>query len=135
MQDKNKAIATLDVRIIGAQAEQRRRLERRVHRITRLYPDLRRVPLEVREDLAIEASKNALRSWPAYVLGLLMAVAIVAPFYAPARTISGLNAFELFVAALILTAIPGVAFYLRIRAHVKRTVESRYANSNALPGA
>jgi len=135
MQDKNLALASLDVRIIGAQAEQRRRLERRVSRITRLYPDLRMVPLEAREDLAMEASKSALRSWPAYALGLLVVAGFVAPFYAPVRTISGLNAFELAVAIMVLVAIPGVALYLRIRTNVKRAVESRYRNGNVLPGA
>jgi len=126
MQDKNQALASLEVRIIGAQAEQRSRLERRVHRITRLYPDLRRAPLEAREDIAADAGKNALRSWPAYALGLLLLGAMIAPFYAPARAISGLNASELAIAVLILTAIPGIALYLRIRAHVKGVVESRY---------
>lgn len=60
---------------------------------------------------------------------------MLAPFYAPARTISGLNAFELFVAILMVTGIPGVAFHLRIRSHIKRTVESRYPAGNDLSGA
>lgn len=66
---------------------------------------------------------------------MLAVVAMLAPFYAPARTISGLNAFELFVAILMVTGIPGVAFHLRIRSHIKRTVESRYPAGNDLSGA
>jgi hypothetical protein len=128
--DKKQALATMDVHIIRAEAEHRRRLERRTSRFTTLYPSLRRAPVEAREDLLDEAGRSALRSWPTYALGLVTVAALIVPFYAPVRAISHLKATELASAMLILVSILGITLYLRIRSHLKHLVAVRYENTH-----
>jgi hypothetical protein len=133
--DKKQALATMDVHIIRAEAEQRVRMERRTSRFTRLYPSLRWAPLNAREDLVGEASKSALRSWMSYAIGIVFVAAAIVPFYAPARDATGLKAFELASAFLIPMSLLGIGFYLRIRFHIRDVVATRYKNDRAGHGA
>jgi hypothetical protein len=121
----------MDVRIIRAEAERQRRLERRAGRVTTLYPSLRWVPLDAREDLLSEARRSALRSWLCYALGFAIVAAVIVPFYAPARYITGLKAFELASAILTPISLLGIAMYLRIRRHLKDAVATRYKSDQA----
>jgi hypothetical protein len=124
--DKKQVLAAMDVHIIRAEAEQRRRLERRTSRLTRFYPSLRWAPLEAREDLLAEARRSALRSWPAYALGLILMGAIAGPMLIPDRTIGTGTAFQLAAGILVLVSIPAISLYLRIRSYIDRAVSIRY---------
>ena len=125
MLNKDQALAVMDARIIAAETEKRRRLERRTRRFTMLYPALRGAPLEVREDLVAEASRHALRSWPVYVLGLLLIAALLGSILAPDRYYEG-STFEPAVGVLVLMWIPSMVFYLRIRSYIRHLVRTRY---------
>ena len=135
MLDKKQALATMDVHIVRAEAERQRRLERRTGRFTTLYPSLRWAPLEAREDLVSEASRNVLRSWLGYTLVLVIAATVFVALYAPAKELTELNAFALASATLAPMALVGIAFYLRIRFYLRGVVASRYKNDCGSHGA
>ena len=126
MLNREQALAAMDAHIIRVEAERRRRLERRTRWVTRLYPSLRRVPLDARQDLALEATVRALRSWPVYTMVTLVIAIISLSFYVPDREVSGVAAFVVAAVTLIVMGTPAVAFYLRIRSDVERAVADRY---------
>jgi hypothetical protein len=126
MLNRAQALAAMDAHIIRVEAERRHHLQRRTRWITRLYPSLRRVPLDARQDLAMEATVRALRSWPVYTMVVLVIAVIILPFHLPDREVSGVAAFVVAAVTLIAMGTPAIAFYLRVRSDVERAVADRY---------
>lgn len=126
MLDKKQALATMEVHIIRAEAERRRRLERRTRLHTVFYPSLWRAPLEAREELLADARKSALHSWSGCALGLIVIGLIAGLIFVPDRTIGAVTALQVAAGTLMIVSIPAISFYLRIRSHIDVAVSARY---------
>ena len=135
MLDKKQALATMEVHIIRAESERRRRMERRAGRLTVLYPPLRSAPLDARENLLREASRAALRSWPAVALAFATLALIIVPFYESARAITHLSARGLATVLLILMALSALLIYVRVRSNLKDIIGARYKSANGSASA
>jgi hypothetical protein len=133
--DKKQALATMEVHIIRVESERRRRAERRAGRLSALYPLLRSAPLDAREDLLSEASRVALRSWPAVVLALATLALLIVPFSEASRVITQLSARALATVLLILMSLSGLLIYLRIRTRLRVIIGVRYKSDRGSDSA
>jgi hypothetical protein len=125
MLNKDQALAAMDAHIIRAEAEQRRRLEVRVHRITRLYPALRLVPLEERETVVADARAQVFRRWTLYATtAVVLAASVLLVVFRDRFTGAG-SASALYGAVLLPAAGLNLSIYLHLRSAVKRVVAAR----------
>lgn len=123
--NKEQALAAMDAHIIRAEAEQSRRLDARVQRITAMYPSLRSLAPGEREAAVVEARTLAFRHWPFYaILAVTLAGVGTLVAYQERFTDSG-SISALYGALLIHAAFLNISLYLHQRFWVKRVVQAR----------
>jgi hypothetical protein len=133
---KDQALASMDVHLIRQAADRKRRLERRVSRLSIAYPALRKVPLEARLDLAEAAYKYARRQWTTYalmapVIGALASLIV----FEPMRDIApSLNA-PAPVLVLLSFALCRFVVYLHVRPYLDGIVASAERRESRLDDA
>ena len=123
--NKDQALAAMDAHIIRAEAEQSRRLNSRVQRITVMFPSLRSLPAQEREAVVAEARVLAFKHWMFYaILAVTLAgVGLLLAFHEQLTDSGAISA--LYGLLLIHAAFLNTSLYLHQRSWVKRVVQAR----------
>lgn len=106
MLNKDQALAAMDAQIIRVEAERKRRLERRTGLFTRLYPALRKAPLDAREAIVERARKHSIRRWPLYAMATLTLAGMAAALFLP----DDAQRSEIVVGVAVLVLVAEAAF-------------------------
>jgi hypothetical protein len=118
LMNKTQALAAMEAQVIRATAERKRRLEKRQQYLLRLYPALKRAPIDLRFDLLREARRHAFRQWSVYAA---LAVLLLASGYLLRDQFTGIVQDVPAPTVLVLSAlalVPVCVLYFHIRTYL-----------------